>query len=652
MALRIAAVVLFLVGLMSLLFPSASGPGGTDGRRPGLQQLDPSAWAGWAEMGSAVVVAVAPTRVASVVLAGTGTALLGYRVAVLDPHSPCPCLAGVRERLGLAPEHWDPWLVALASWFFLLGALGACLVWTPPRPWPVNPRGATLWGLGLVLGLFWFLFFATGAWRQTVVGPDDPFELVKALFLSRHRELGHLIWNDQPWLHTLINAQGLKWFGDDVLWPRLFQMLSVTAFWCALGWLSYPRMGAVGLTATALFLVSNQHTFPLWFSVMLEPAALAWACVAAALLSLPDRVPPAWRVVLSGLVMAAATHMKFTAAVTAPGLVTLVWARYGFWAGLRMLPWWLGGFAGGFFLFLLLSPSFRWEWLLEAHWKARSAAGGSPDWPHLSEYFLRTGWIPLTVAAVWGLATLFRKPRPAVGWWAVGVLGGAAAFALMARPWWMQYELQWQIPMACLGALAMQDAWERIQTRQALSLDPATGAPQRSKSDMTAAPGGATTLLAWTTVGALWMGHGTAEWTAGMASVRSEIAMVDPGRVDLMKTLAPHIQWAYAPAQAGGELFAAGVCPPPELLVLSAKRSGSGWIDQTQLRILLQGRQPEILLLGPFDLSDSLLMSWVRLHYERVHKSRLYELWISKRLNPLQILDQDPRQHMLGPPQP
>lgn len=645
--LRVGGTVLFAAGLLSLLYrPVDHSVGhGAGGVGEGSRW---QAWIGWAELAAGGVVVCAPAPVGATVLAGMGAILLGSHVWSMEQGKPCPCLRGVRERLGLSSRTWEPWMVAPASWFFLLGLAARWLGSSQTGPAAKAGRPGVVWGVVFACLAFWGLFWITGAWQQTVVGPDDTFELVKMLFLARHSELAHLAWNDQPWLHTLINARLLQWLGVDVLWPRLFQMVTITAFLVALGWMSRSQMGAVGLGAAALFLLANEHTFPLWFSVMLEPAALAWGCVAAAILYQPGRPPPTWRVVASGAVMAAAVHMKFTATVAALGLVTLVWSQYGFRAGLRMLPFWLAGFGAAFGFLMVLSPSFHWEWVLGAHWATRARRGGSPDWVRLLESFVRAGWIPLLLGALVGLWKLRRTRAPALVWWAVGMWAGAIAFASLAAPWWWQYELQWQIPLSCLAGWGMERLWCELRAVGGSlgGVDAMSGAPPGEGRQSSAGLG---SVFTGTGLVALWLGLGTADLAGGWGELQANVSCVDPNRVEMLRVFADRVHWGYAPPDRGGELFEAGVCLPPELLVLSAKRSGSGAIDPIRVRILLQCRRPELLVLSQTDMADPLLMRWVEEGYVKVYDTPSVDLWVWKELDPSKVLTTDPRTVLLGP---
>jgi len=644
--LRMAGGVLFVAGLLSLVEP-ANGPTGAEsgGESIGVPHLQ---WVGWAEMAAGAVVALAPPAIGMGVLTGTGAVLLGWRGWFLEAGAPCPCLAGLRQRLGFTAQSWDPWMRALAAWFLMAGLACMFVLWMGRERCRKPVAREVVPGLGMVLFLFWSLFWWTGAYREVLVGVDDCFELPKMLFLARHPDLARAAYNDQPWLHTLINARLMRWLGEEVLWPRLFQMFSVSAFWMAVGWLGQRQLGVAGLLGAAVLMLSNQETVPLWFSVMLEPAALAWACVSAACLYRPGGMPRHWQVVLSGVVMAAAAHMKLTAAVAAPGLVALVASQYGWMAGIRMLLPWMAGFLPAFGLFAFISPNFHWGWLLGVHWEARHTLTVEVLDVEMWGLFLRSGWLPTGVAGLAGLWIVLRRRDPAIGWWAVGMLCGALAFLGIARPWWPMYQLQFQIPMAVLGGLAVQQAWWNLRDVAVVAVRGGPAGVGRPVDTRWLASG-FVKLLALPTLAALWIGPGAAEIGLGLPRMREMAWLVNPGRLELLRLFAPKVRWVYGSPETGGERFLAGVCAPPELLVVSGKRLASGTLDARRYRELIQSSRPEVLILSRRDLADPALLAWVRDTYECVHRTETHDMWVVRSLLPQGAVLQDLRPSLLGP---
>ena len=85
--------------------------------------------------------------------------------------------------------------------------------------------GATAW-VGAFLPYALFALWVLGPRLDSVLsfGGDDGFELCKSALLARRPELAPHMWNDQPWLHTMLNAALFRLLGEHAALPRLFSV--------------------------------------------------------------------------------------------------------------------------------------------------------------------------------------------------------------------------------------------------------------------------------------------------------------------------------------------------------------------------------------------------------------------------------------------
>jgi len=481
------------------------------------------------------------------------------------------------------------------------------------------------WGWVLILGVL-----ALGYWvtRDFVtVGRDDHWEILKVHFAVREPELLPRVWNDQPWLHTLLNARLCQWLGEGLPVMRLFTVGSVAAMWAAVVWLGRGALGFVGVVSAALLVAGWRYGMPLQFSFMLEPAAWSWAFVAAGLLYRTGGRLPAWQATLSGAVMGAAMQMKLTAVLVAPGLVLLCWRVYGLRESLRLVVPWGLGWAASFGLVAWLSPNFRWDWLLGSHWAANQAAETVPGllsgarWP-----WSTPDCLVALVAGGFGLLGLRRLGWPPVGVFAVGVLVGALLFRAVARLWWDYYELHFVWPLSILGGLGIAEAVRIL--RWQWSGQGRAGGEGISTLVLPSTRAVGRAVLVLSSVPALWVGVGLGlaawEWN----KIHSWRSYAEPMVRRHLQATATTNRWCYGASPFYREFAQDGVFPPPELLILPPKRFWSGQITWEGVATCLEtNRVPLLLLLRDLELQESTFVSWLTQHYAPVEFGDRTEVW-------------------------
>ena len=467
-----------------------------------------------------------------------------------------------------------------------------------------------------------------GAWR---VGIDDGWELGKIQFAVQHPHLLQRVWNDQPWLHTLLNAALCRWLGEGPWLPRLFTVVSVAAMWGAVAWMGGPHLRFVGMLTAALLWAGSFNVLSMGFSVMLEAPAWAWGVVSAGLLYRATGTP-SWRWVgLSGALMAAALHLKLTAALVAPGLALLCWRQYGWQGALRLLGPWCIGFCAVFVGVAWLSPSFRWEWLLGSHWAARAGARDDADFGAMWAPLLGTDHLPLLIGGALGLVAAARTGWPPVGVFALGVLGGAFLFKAVAYPWWLYYEYHFAVPLSVLGGLAMAWAVQALRGQWLRHQDPSQEDPPRAGLCHERS------LPAWVAVwmvaalAAFGVGFGSSAPYALWAHVRVGGRQLDPVFLPHLQQAAGRVQWCYSTPHHFPELAHCRILPPPELLILPRKRFWSGQISWLEVTQYLDDYGVELLILQrEVELAQPLFVAWLTNRYDFVTRHHSWELWQRK----------------------
>lgn len=468
------------------------------------------------------------------------------------------------------------------------------------------------------------------SWRVVV---DDGWELGKIHYALQHPDLLHRVWNDQPWLHTLLNAALCRWFGEGPWIPRLFTVLSVGAMWAAVAWMGRSHLGFAGLAFGALLWAGSYWTLPMSVSAVLEPPALAWAVVSAGLLARANG-PPGWgRAVISGAVMAAALHIKFTAAVVAPGLALLLLRLYGWRKSLQLLGPWLLGWGAAFAALAWISPSFRWDWLLGSHWAARAGAMTDPTFERYPVPLLGTSHPVMLASGVFGLWTVMRLGWPPVGMFAVGAWLGAFVFKAVAYPWWPYYEHHFAVPLTVLGALAAAQAARVLRDWWTEPPQPAGSASPGMGLGRLRSFGVGWSILVLSSLGALWVGFGAAVPYTLWGSRGLPESRLDPVLLRYLQEAPQKGRWCYAAPHHYPELAHCRMLPPPELLIVPRKRFWSGQITWSQITEYLDAYEVEWLILEEnVELVEPVFVSWLTNRYEMVTRRGVSQLW--RRLQP------------------
>ena len=490
-----------------------------------------------------------------------------------------------------------------------------------------NRKWAAIGAILLVYGLFGLFSLGLPLKEALAVGGDDGFELAKSMLMERHPELASRMWNDQPWLHTLIHAWLFRHFGERAIYPRLFSFLSVGVMGCTVGWALGRELGFVGGFLFMLLYLTGV-SMPHWvWSAMLEPPAQSWALVGA-LLALAGSPRP-WRWVLAGALLACATHLKLTALIVVPALGVALWYQWG-WRRVWKPVVWIGvGYVPVFFFLVWLSPSFHLHWLIGTHavstetvlTQANSSSFAKISW----ECFVERPAIVL--GTLLGGILLLRSRRVPPVWVFVLVFAGTVlALWVGYRPWWGYYVVFLYLPLAMLSGLAI--AW---------FVDVFRGRVKggcwffetkaRWLQHKTVALGLGATLISTA------FGFGIPGTAVAFQEIWWSRKLEDVPWLELVQPYRKEVHWIFTLDRSAA--FFLGIPIPPELIVISWKRTWSKQFGIRQEVQALRKYRPELIVL-PHDswLYSKEAKKWIDEKYAYLGESGGFRVWVIRRLCP------------------
>ncbi len=492
-----------------------------------------------------------------------------------------------------------------------------------------------LWALGLPLD------------SALALGGDDGFELCKSALVARRPDLAPQMWNDQPWLHTLLHGTLFRWVGEHAALPRLFSLVSLGALLGAATHLLRGSLNGVGGLALSGFLLAGEW-MPTWsVAAMLELPAISWALAAAALAATPPGAMKRWRWMAAGVLLALACHLKFTALVVLPAWLAMIRARKPARHRGATVVWTALGFVLAFSLLVRWSPSFDLESLILPHLPLVSG----PVAAEMAQYRPRWAWIlgdpaPL-LAALFALAHPGFKRRRAARAFTLVLLGTAAAVALGHRPWWQYYLIHFQIPLAMLGAVGVTWLSRRLRRawRESLRADP----PAKSGLSAPAGSGPALAglIMSAAAVAALWGGFALPRMMQELKELNDSPTAQSSRLVQTLRRYQDRIRWCYTEDRTAA--FHAGVLIPPELVVLSRKRFWHGYLDEQRRANWIRFYAPEALIIPEARRRQNPAFArWLDRHYKLCAREYNLECWLSESLNPEPLPTTEHRLELFG----
>lgn len=497
---------------------------------------------------------------------------------------------------------------------------------------------------GWIVSWTWALAFAAalcllipigGAFQ---LGEDEGIELMKAYLCSSGYSLYERIWNDQPPLHTAILSGLFSVFGPSVLAARMLALGIGSLLVGVLYELVRRKSGHLAAIVTLVVFLSWHDAMPLMISVMLEPAAMAFALLSCLLAQIAnDRtnsdyggVQRSRRVLLfiavSGGAMGLALQTKLTAGLFVPALLFCIagiarreHARAAstgpgfFWTQAGVLPGlWIaaGGLAAG--VVWCFFPGESLADLTGSHFCDGTYAAGR--WRSVLSTRLLEEEVSMICIAALSAFGIWRKQHR-LDSVAFVLFGTVVVVHLFQRPFWDYYTLHFAIPVAWLVGQTTARLWQPVRI----------AVINRESSIRKCA---LSSLVLWCLVVALLVER-TLPRVASVVcrNAPTVLAKDDPVVRDLRSTAQSSSRIVTdSPIRA----FHAGIRVLPELAVLTAKRFWSAQLTIEDIPDWVERYHPEFVYMADVSLRNGLLDLLARDY----HKSATSELHIRRKTSP------------------
>jgi hypothetical protein len=517
-------------------------------------------------------------------------------------------------------------------------------------PTTVNHRRARL-VLVLLLAAFGLLQSAIPLRTAIEVGPDEGFELAKAVLCLNGHHLYTEVWNDQPPLHTFLLTQILGHLSPSILGPRLLTTAFALLLLSALFLQCLRSSGLPAAGATVALLIASPAFLQLASSCMLEIPALAPAVAGLCALVVVPSTNWRAREILCGLLFGVALEIKLIPIVLLPvaGVIVLLQNLTGGRgsptdellprAGLsstrkrsslgpptpvitRLLRV-LSGFSARTVLhsmllvFSALVLTFaaldlvieKGAFLshLQQTWSSHFGTARSFEYGSASDHafdwtVLAKNW-DVSLPALLGIVVSLQRSRAS----AVAALPVAwCTFSLLLfgihRPWWPYYYVHTAIPLCWCAGVGIAAVWGRLKARRYL-----------------------------------WLVCGTyllcaVPWMAGrlylqVTSLRDSPQTYNTLVLDDIKRLKPYTQWLYADKQIYS--FHTGIPLPPPLGVVMLKRLWSGEMTNARIHDEMWKFKPGLILLAN-DRRELPFQDLMRAEYRLVYEDADHRLYAEK----------------------
>lgn len=428
------------------------------------------------------------------------------------------------------------------------------------------------------------LLLVTGAWALSYpdrdrIDRDEGLNLMKARLVARGYHLYTDIWSDQPPAYTYALVGWGKLFNDDVSTLRTLSALFSTLAMTMVGlivwrWSGTDQTGLIAGLTTLLLLLGTRQYLKLSSAIMIGLPAIAVALIAVLLVTLAGNQ----RTVISlplclagGVIFALSMQIKLFTFILIPMTLGVIW-RDGKTTGrsaIMSLAWGIGLCSMTAIMFCLWGSAWR-EQLIAPHVGSRTStfAGNLVALlARLAEDF------PITIAAVAGLilagSAARRAAFPAILW----VITSLIVLA-NAKPLWSHHRVMLTIPFTIIIGICLA-----LFRRESRVFKP----------------------FQWVVAGIVIAGV----IRVGIVMARSRDDAAEPVLQTFHQALrenAPSSRWVVS--DDPHPVYAAGLCVPPEIAVLSAKRL---WIEGDIERLIgrsIDRYQPRLVYLSRHQYSD------------------------------------------------
>jgi len=484
--------------------------------------------------------------------------------------------------------------------------------------------------LGAIIG---FLAWNAPLKHGLTIGGDDGFELCKAQLLNRKPEFASLLHNDQPWLHTMVIAQGFALFGENAAVPRLLGLGLMLAL--VLGcWRLMPQLSLLErLLFLGVFFASREVPI-LSTSAMLDPAAIALAILAVTCSCSGEQPLSNPRSYGAGVLFAAAVATKLTALILIPAWAVFIWRRRQVTPLATTLPRIGFGF-GAFTLFVIaISPTLSIESLWLSHWRVNGLIAARPELGHgfqIGDVF--TEWTIL-IPVVLGVISLSKQSFTERSGSLFALIWLMTDFAvhLWHKPWWGYYAIHFYVPLAILaaqgGGWIIQSAWNGIWLPKE---DPDDHEIKRGWHLHQSARSSLAAVVAAIILSS-WCGIRLPSLFKELTDIHLRETDQDDPFVPTIRRYADQVKWLYCSDDSVA--FQSGVLQPPELVLGTYKRVLNQELTKDIVFRTVQKYKPELLLLRRNgEVNDKRFGSFLETGgYSRIMWSGMSELWASSTL--------------------
>jgi hypothetical protein len=454
-----------------------------------------------------------------------------------------------------------------------------------------------------------------------VFGGDEGTEFCKAWRYAAKPEQLTLMWNDQPWLFTVIIGLLFRHLRAEAWVARIAAALFFALLIFAIGKFVQRERGFLGATIGMISFLAWPQVITLGLSAMSEIPAMALALTSAWIIPAAQSSNKKHLVGLSGILFALALHMKFTALIALPAALSLFFIRSGDAPSARVQQLkecivFVIFATATFFVGIWISPVWSWSQIVGTHLAIIKARVWEPQYCLSPMLFLQNPGILLPAAwLLWHEARCrnLKSVSFALTW-----LITAVCVHAVYRPWWDIYSVHFAVPLAILSGAGITLAFKKL--RPWIS--------RRYENDLRCELACPLALLS------LWFVWQLPVIKSEIKSLSSSTLASKEPIIEKMRQDSTQSQLAFVekPAYA----FHAKVWTPPEFVNFSKKRFWSGNLDsQIELDYLTNHNPDELLLLKkanrePREAWDQYLNN----NYTLVCEDFGLELLIANRLGP------------------
>jgi 4-amino-4-deoxy-L-arabinose transferase-like glycosyltransferase len=444
-------------------------------------------------------------------------------------------------------------------------------------------------GVFIALGLLALLYSQLPLGTALEFGRDEGYLLMRAFLWSQGHTLYQEIWSDQPPLLTVLLGCLFKVFGPSLLAARLLMVTFGSVLFLAQYELVRKQFGLLAGLLAFFFLAAAPFVLQLSVSAMLEVPAFALGLLALVAL---HQWKTRWRIrwlVVSGMLMALALQIKFSAAILVPAVlievalthhqrVPLGW----FETTVRDSVKWAASLFVTFGLLALLLGFGGYQSLWQPHVVVKTIPALSSPEHYTFPVSLLWRHVDGIIAAVLGLYFALKQRRLRDLAVPLVILASAVIVHLFHRPWWPYYYLHFAVPLAWLGGYGAAEL-----LRPCLALLVSRGFRIGSSKAWRAV--GLVTLVA------LGLALAEARLEGNVRTILRSPRAADNPLLARIAQFRDQTRWMYSEQVIYA--FHARIQVPPELAVVTLKRFWSGQISMEGILELLKRYQPEQLLL-------------------------------------------------------